>query len=61
MNKKQNNETSNNATPVLTREEARAKRKIILAQAAKAQQDGPSLTEVDEADSTLATLILPGG
>jgi len=51
-----------NGTKDLTREEAKEKREYYLALAEKNTklEDGIS-DEIDSADSTMATLILPGG
>jgi hypothetical protein len=51
-----------NAAKELTPEEAKKKREHFLALAAKnARLNETDADEVDSADSTMATLILPGG
>jgi len=53
---------SSNGTEELTHEQARIKRAQFLALAEQqAKLDNRDHDEVDSADSTMATLILPGG
>ena len=50
------------ATPELSRAEAREKRRELLAhQAGESARAGEQDEATDAADSTMATLILPGG
>lgn len=53
---------NSNGTEELTQEQARIKREQFLALAEQqATLDDSDRDEVDSADSTMATLILPGG
>jgi hypothetical protein len=62
MSEDKNVSPEKNGTKELTREEARQKREYYLALAAEnARREDPTSNDIDSADTTMATLILPGG